>query len=57
MFIVINMNIYVYPTAKLTWASRLPQIAMAYEARSHFPDKKIHITNEIIHNPEVSVLS
>ena len=29
-------------------------IAMAYEARSHFPDKTIHITNEIIHNPEVS---
>ena len=28
-------------------------IAMAYEARSHFPDKTIHITNEIIHNPEV----
>lgn len=29
-------------------------IAMAYEARSHFPDKIIHITNEIIHNPEVN---
>lgn len=29
-------------------------IAMAYEARSHFPDKTIHITNEIIHNPEVN---
>lgn len=27
---------------------------MAYEARSHFPDKTIHITNEIIHNPEVN---
>jgi len=26
---------------------------MAYEARSHFPEKKIHITNEIIHNPQV----
>ena len=26
---------------------------MAYEARSHFPEKTIHITNEIIHNPEV----
>jgi 4-hydroxy-3-methylbut-2-enyl diphosphate reductase len=21
---------------------------------SHFPDKKIHITNELIHNPEVN---
>ena len=29
-------------------------IAMAYEARNHFPEKKIHITNEIIHNPEVN---
>ena len=29
-------------------------IAMAYEARSHFPDNTIHITNEIIHNPEVN---
>ena len=29
-------------------------VAMAYESRSHFPDKTIHITNEIIHNPEVN---
>lgn len=29
------------------------QIAMAYEARSHFPDRTIYITNEIIHNPQV----
>jgi len=29
-------------------------IAMAYEARAHFKDKTIHITNEIIHNPQVN---
>ena len=29
-------------------------IALAYEAVEHFPDKKIHITNELIHNPEVN---
>lgn len=28
-------------------------IAMAYEARNHFPQENIYITNEIIHNPEV----
>jgi 4-hydroxy-3-methylbut-2-enyl diphosphate reductase IspH len=26
---------------------------MAYEARAHYPDNTIHITNEIIHNPQV----
>lgn len=31
----------------------LEQIAMAYEARSHFPEQNIYLTNEIIHNPEV----
>ncbi|MEO0928856.1 MAG: 4-hydroxy-3-methylbut-2-enyl diphosphate reductase, partial [Cyanobacteria bacterium J06643_13] len=29
-------------------------IAMAYEAREHFPQEKIWITNEIIHNPTVN---
>jgi len=28
-------------------------IALAYEAVEHFPDRKLHITNELIHNPEV----
>lgn len=27
---------------------------MAYEAVDHFPDRKVHITNELIHNPEVN---
>lgn len=27
---------------------------MAYEAARHFPDRKLHITNELIHNPEVN---
>lgn len=29
-------------------------IALAYEAVNHYPGKKIHITNELIHNPEVN---
>jgi len=29
-------------------------IALAYEAVEHFPDRKLHITNELIHNPEVN---
>lgn len=29
-------------------------VAMAYEASAHFPNQRIWITNEIIHNPEVN---
>ena len=29
-------------------------VAMAYETRTHFPDQRIWITNEIIHNPSVN---
>jgi 4-hydroxy-3-methylbut-2-enyl diphosphate reductase len=29
-------------------------VAMAYETRQHFPQEKIWITNEIIHNPSVN---
>lgn len=29
-------------------------VQMAYEARKQFPDQKMHITNEIIHNPAVN---
>lgn len=29
-------------------------VSMAYETRQHFPDRKIWITNEIIHNPLVN---
>lgn len=27
---------------------------MAYEAVEHFPDRQVHITNELIHNPDVN---
>ncbi|CAM9170042.1 unnamed protein product [Ascophyllum nodosum] len=29
-------------------------VAMAFQARKHFPDQKMHITNELIHNPGVN---
>jgi 4-hydroxy-3-methylbut-2-enyl diphosphate reductase IspH len=29
-------------------------IALAYEAVEHYPGKTLHITNELIHNPEVN---
>ncbi len=29
-------------------------IALAYEAVEHYPNRKLHITNELIHNPEVN---
>mmetsp|Transcript_14561 Transcript_14561/g.22445 ORF Transcript_14561/g.22445 Transcript_14561/m.22445 type:complete len:457 (-) Transcript_14561:203-1573(-) len=29
-------------------------IALAYEAVNHYPDRKVYITNELIHNPEVN---
>lgn len=29
-------------------------IALAYEAVEHYPERKLHITNELIHNPDVN---
>lgn len=29
-------------------------VQMAYEARARFPERQLHITNEIIHNPGVN---
>lgn len=29
-------------------------VAMAFQARQHFPDQTMHITNELIHNPGVN---
>ena len=29
-------------------------VQMAYEARKQYPNSKLHVTNEIIHNPAVN---
>lgn len=29
-------------------------VQMAYEARKQYPSAKLHVTNEIIHNPAVN---
>lgn len=29
-------------------------IALAYEAVNHYPNRNVHITNELIHNPGVN---
>ena len=29
-------------------------VQMAYEARAAYPDRKLYVTNEIIHNPAVN---
>jgi hypothetical protein len=31
-------------------------VQMAYEARQRYPDRQLHITNEIIHNPGVNAV-
>ncbi|KAG5238911.1 chloroplast biogenesis family protein [Salix suchowensis] len=37
-----------------TWGNITRAVQIAYEARKQFPDEKIWITNEIIHNPTVN---
>ena len=45
--------LFVYQDFGFCWGVER-SIALAYEAVDHFPDRKIHITNELIHNPEVN---
>ena len=48
-----NVTIHLAESFGFCWGVERA-IAMAYEARQHFPNQRIWITNEIIHNPEVN---
>jgi 4-hydroxy-3-methylbut-2-en-1-yl diphosphate reductase len=48
-----DVTIYLAESFGFCWGVERA-IMMAYEARSHFPDQHLWITNEIIHNPEVN---
>ncbi|MEM8830838.1 MAG: 4-hydroxy-3-methylbut-2-enyl diphosphate reductase [Cyanobacteria bacterium P01_G01_bin.19] len=48
-----DVTIYLAESFGFCWGVERA-VAMAYEARRHFPTEKIWITNEIIHNPSVN---
>eukprot|EP00526_Cylindrotheca_closterium_P011959 CAMPEP_0113618402 /NCGR_PEP_ID=MMETSP0017_2-20120614/9313_1 /TAXON_ID=2856 /ORGANISM="Cylindrotheca closterium" /LENGTH=460 /DNA_ID=CAMNT_0000527899 /DNA_START=58 /DNA_END=1440 /DNA_ORIENTATION=- /assembly_acc=CAM_ASM_000147 len=48
-----NVKVYLAKDFGFCWGVER-SIALAYEAVKHYPDKNLHITNELIHNPEVN---
>ena len=59
-----NGNQWVHKDVKVTLAQAYGYcwgveraVQMAYEARKQFPERRMHITNEIIHNPAVNQAS
>jgi len=48
-----NVTIHLAQSFGFCWGVERA-VAMAYEARTHFPGDRIWITNEIIHNPSVN---
>ena len=48
-----DVTIYLAKSFGFCWGVERA-VAMAYETRTQFPDEKIWITNEIIHNPSVN---
>lgn len=48
-----NVTIHLAQSFGFCWGVERA-VAMAYEARTHFPTDRIWITNEIIHNPSVN---
>ncbi|CAJ1955159.1 unnamed protein product [Cylindrotheca closterium] len=48
-----NVKVYLAKDFGFCWGVER-SIALAYEAVRHYPDRKLHITNELIHNPEVN---
>jgi 4-hydroxy-3-methylbut-2-enyl diphosphate reductase len=48
-----NVTIYLAKAFGFCWGVERA-VAMAYETRQHFPNERLWITNEIIHNPSVN---
>jgi len=48
-----NVKVYLAKDFGFCWGVER-SIALSYEAVKHFPGKNIHLTNELIHNPEVN---
>jgi 4-hydroxy-3-methylbut-2-enyl diphosphate reductase len=48
-----NVKVYLAKDFGFCWGVER-SIALAYEAVRHYPDRTLHITNELIHNPEVN---
>lgn len=48
-----DISVYLAESMGYCWGVERA-VQMAYETRKMHPDKKLHLTNEIIHNPQIN---